>query len=336
MIVLLQKTNDIVTERIVAQKRLESRSEGSYASENRKHGAGMADGIGDIELFCAVAEAGGISAGARQLESSPPAVSRGFSALEARLGVRLAERSARRFRLTDEGKLYYKHCQGIVRELRDAEAEVSARGETARGLLKVGAPMEFGRRRVAPLLAQFAAKHPELEVHLVLSDAGLEIGQDGLDVALRVDRPDDQAIITRKLASARRVLCAAPSYLAARETPNSPVDLASHECLRLARRHRLHDRWRFHTENGVEEIKVTGHLSSSSGDVLHGWALQGHGLSLEALWDVTEDLRSGHLIECLADCRWENIELFATFLPGQPVPPRIRLFVDFMVSMLVS
>jgi DNA-binding transcriptional LysR family regulator len=220
--------------------------------------------------------------------------------------------------------------------LRDAEAEVSARGETARGLLKVGAPMEFGRRRVAPLLAQFAAQHPQLEAHLVLSDAGLEIGQDGLDVALRVDRPDDQAIITRKIASTRRVLCAAPSYLAAHGTPSAPADLANHECLRLARRHRLHDRWRFHTDNGVEEIKVSGHLSSSSGDVLHGWTLQGQGLSLEALWDVSEDLQGGQLIECLADCRWENIELFATFLPGQPVPPRIRLFVDFMVSMLAN
>lgn len=294
----------------------------------------MADGVGDIELFCAVVEAGGISAGARALDSSPPAVSRRLSALEARLGVQLAERSARRFRLTDEGKLYHDHCRGILTALRDAEAEVSARGETARGLLKVGAPMEFGRRRVAPLLAEFAAQHAKLEVHLVLSDAGLEVGQDGLDVALRVDRPDDLSIMTRKIASTRRVLCAAPSYLAAHGMPRVPTDLASHECLRLARRHRLHDRWRFHTPNGVDEIKVSGHLTSSSGDVLHGWTLEGRGLSLEALWDVAEDLRDGRLIECLGNCRWDGIELFATFLPGQPVPPRIGLFVDFIASKL--
>ena len=296
----------------------------------------MADGIGDIELFCAVVETGGISAGARALDSSPPAVSRRLSALEARLGVQLAERSARRFRLTDEGILYHGHCSGILTALRDAEAEVSARGETARGLLKVGAPMEFGRRRVAPLLAEFAAQHAKLEVHLVLSDAGLEVGQDGLDVALRVDRPDDLSIMTRKIASTRRVLCAAPSYLAAHGMPRVPTDLASHDCLRLARRHRLHDRWRFHTPNGVDEIKVSGHLTSSSGDVLHGWTLEGRGLSLEALWDVAEDLRDGRLIECLGDCRWDGIELFATFLPGQPVPPRIRLFVDFIVSKLAN
>jgi DNA-binding transcriptional LysR family regulator len=293
----------------------------------------MADGVGEIELFRAIVEAGGISAAALALGSSPPAVSRKLAALEARLGVQLAERSARRFRLTDEGTLYDEYCRAILASLRDAEAEVSARGETARGLLKVGAPMEFGRRRVAPLLGDFAARHPGLEVHLVLSDAGFEVGQDGLDVALRIDRPDDPSIITRKIATTKRILCAAPSYLAARGTPVTPADLANHECLRLARRHRLHDRWRFRSASGQEEeIRVAGHLSSGSGDVLHGWALEGRGLSLEALWDVAEDLESGRLVQCLADFWCDSIELFAAFLPGHPIPPRIRLFVDFVAA----
>jgi DNA-binding transcriptional LysR family regulator len=292
----------------------------------------MADGIGDMELFRAIVAAGGISAGALALGSSPPAVSRRLSALEARLGVRLAERSARRFRLTDEGVLYGERCRTILGELRDAEAEVSARGAAARGLLKVGAPMELGRRWIAPLLAEFAAAHPALEAHLVLSDAGLEIGQDGLDVALRVDRPNDPAVIARKIAATRRLVCAAPAYLAARGTPAKPADLIGHDCLRLARRHRLHDLWRFQGEHGFEEIKVGGHLSSGSGDVLHGWALDGRGLSFEALWDIAEDLQAGRLVECLGGYRCDDIELFACFLPGQPVPPRIRLFVDFMAA----
>lgn len=293
-------------------------------------------GIGDIELFCAVVEAGGISAAALASGSSPPAVSRRLSALETRLGVRLADRSARRFRLTDEGALYYQHCRRILANLRDADAEVSARGAAARGLLKVGAPMELGRRRIAPLLAEFAGRHAGLEAHLVLSDAGLEVGQDGIDVALRVDRPDDPAVIARKIASTRRVLCGAPGYLATRGVPERPADLAGHECLRLARRHRLHDRWRFRTENGVEEIKVGGRLSSSSGDVLHGWALEGWGLSSEALWDVAEDLQAGRLVECLADYWCDEIELFVAFQPSHPIPPRIRLFVDFMAASRLS
>ncbi len=296
----------------------------------------LPDRIGDVELFCAIVEAGSISAAALASGSSPPAVSRRLSALEARLGVRLAERSARRLRLTDEGTLYYQQCRDILANLRDAEAEVSARGAAARGLLKVGAPTELGRRRIASLLAEFAAAHPGLEIHLVLSDAGLEVGQDGIDVALRIDRPDDPSVIARKIAASRRILCGAPSYLAARGKPARPTELASHECLRLARRHRLHDRWRFRTENGVEEIKVGGHLSSSSGDVLHGWALAGLGLSSEALWDVTEDLQAGRLVECLADYSCDAIDLFATFQPGNPIPPRVRLFVDFVASCRLS
>lgn len=295
------------------------------------------DGIGDLELFHAIVEAGGISAAALALGSSPPAVSRRLSGLETRLGVRLADRNARRFRLTGEGALYYEHARSILAELRNAEAEVSARGTTARGLLKVSAPMELGRRRIAPLLMEFAAQHPALELHLVLSDAGLEVGQDGLDVALRVDRPEDPAIIARRVASTRRVLCAAPPYFAARGTPLAPADLANHECLRLARRHRLLDSWHFRHENGGEEIiKVGGHFSSSSGDVLHSWALEGRGISLEALWDVAEDLQAGRLVECLTEYPCDSIDLFATFPPGQPVPPRIRLFVDFIAAALFS
>jgi DNA-binding transcriptional LysR family regulator len=102
--------------------------------------------------------------------------------------------------------------------------------------------------------------------------------------------------------------------------------------LRLARRCRLDDNWRFRVEDAFSEIKVCGHLSGSSGDVLHGWALEGRGFPLEALWDVAEDLQAERLVECLADCRWEEIELFVAFMPGHPVPPRIRLFVDFMAS----
>ncbi len=298
--------------------------------------AALADGFGDIELFRAVVEAGGISAGAVALGSSPPAVSRRVKALEARLGVRLADRNARRFRLTDEGALYYEHCRNILKDLRDAEAEVSARGATARGILRVGAPMELGRRRIGPLLAEFAALHPALEVYLALSDAGLEVGEDELDVAIRIGRPDDPAVITRKIASTKRIVCAAPSYFAARGIPARPADLADHECLRLARRHRLHDRWRFRAESGVEEIRVGGHFSSGSGDVLHAWALEGRGLSLEALWDVADDLQAGRLVECLADYWCDSIDLFAAFLPGRPPPPRIRLFVDFIASARLS
>ena len=203
----------------------------------------MADGLGDLALSAAIAAAGGVSAAAMELGSSPPAVSRRLAAMERRLGVRLAERSARRFRLTDERRLYADRGRALLASLRDIEAEVSTRGTLAYGVLKVGAPIELGRRRIAALLANFAERRPRVNAHLTLSDSGLEVGQDALDVVLRFGHPEEQALIARKLVTVRRVLCASPSYLARRGTPQTLDDLAGHDCLLMTRRHGCAEPW---------------------------------------------------------------------------------------------
>jgi len=285
-----------------------------------------------MELFRAVVEAGGISAAARLLNSSPPAVSRRLAAIEARLGVSLIERRSRRFRLTEEGRFYYERSATVLADMRDMEAEVSARSHTVRGRLRVGAPTEFGRRYIARLLSEFAADHPGLEAHLVLSDIGFEVTDDSLDVGLRIGQPDDLALIARRLTTTRRIVCGSPDYFSRHGMPGKPEDLMRHNCLRLARRHRLHDRWQFEIDGRTQQVAVSGKLSSGSGDVLHGWALAGEGLSLEAFWDVEDDVAAGRLVQCLADYWCDEIELFATFAPAKPVPLRIRLFVDFMTK----
>ena len=226
------------------------------------------DGISDAAFFRALVEAGGITAAAASLDSSPPSVSRRLAALERRLGVRLADRSAKRFGLTSEGELYYARSAELLAILRDTEAEVSARGAVARGRLRLGAPMDLGRRHVAPLLARFTRDHPGLEAHLILSDSGLELGQDGLDIALRIGPPLEAGVISRKLVDCPTLICASPAYVARQGLPDSLDDLANHECLRLARKHRLVDVWRFRTDNGLREIAVGGQLASESGDVL--------------------------------------------------------------------
>jgi LysR family transcriptional activator of dmlA len=290
------------------------------------------DAISDFALFRAIVEAGGISAGAIALQSSPAAVSRGLTALETKLGVRLAERSSRRFRLTDEGLLLYERSRAILESVRDAEAEVASRGGAARGLLRVGAPTDLGRRHVAPLLAAFAAQHPGLGAHLVLSDAGLEVEADACDLVLRYGLPDDPAMVARKIATTARLLCASPSYLAQRGAPQSPDDLHGHSCLRIARRHQLLDRWRLTREGETCEVAVSGPLSSGDGSVLYEWALSGEGISLEAHWDVAGDLAAGRLVEVMPDYRGAPAELYAVFAPGKPVPPRIRLFADHLAK----
>lgn len=297
----------------------------------------MADGISDAQFFIAIAQAGGVGAGALALRSSPPAASRRLAAIERRLGVRLAERSARRFRLTDEGQLYLQRAHELLSALRDMEAEVSSRGASARGLLRVAAPTDLGRRRIAPALAAFADAHPGVSIQLIASDRGAELGEDGLDIAVRTGLPSDPAVIVRKLVTAPMKLCAAPAYLAERGAPRDIAALPAHSCLVLARRHGHVSRWRYHTDTGeVRDVEVGGRLSSTSGDVLRQWAIDGAGLSLEAEWDVAADLAEGRLIECLANIAWVEVSLYATFLPGRPIAPRVRLAVDWVAETFAS
>jgi len=199
-------------------------------------------------------------------------------------------------------------------------------------LLKVGAPSDLGRHHLAPILASFVGRHPGLDAHLVLSDAGLENEADGCDVVLRFGLPNDPGMIARKIAATTQLVVAAPAYLARRGVPTSPEALKHHNCLRLARRHRMIDLWLFKRGEEAFEARVTGALSSADGAVLRGWALSGEGVSWEALWDVADDLAAGRLVHLLPDYRSVEMELYAVFAPGRPVPPRIRLFVDHLVQ----
>jgi DNA-binding transcriptional LysR family regulator len=289
------------------------------------------DSISEFALFRAIVDAGGISPAALKLRSSPAAVSRRLSALEARLGVRLADRSSRRFRPTDEGLLLYDRSLAILDQVRDAEAEVASRGGIARGLLKVGAPVDLGLRHLSPRIASFVAQHPGLDAHLILSDAGLENEADGCDLVLRLGLPADSNMVARKIATTIQIAVAAPTYVDRRGAPTTPDDLKAHNCLRLSRRHRMVDMWRFAQGAESVEVRVTGTLSSANGSVLRSWALSGEGVSWEALWDVADDLRSGTLVRLLPDCQGVDIDLYAVFAPGKPTPPRIRLFVDFLI-----
>lgn len=295
-------------------------------------GAGL-DEISDLALFRAIVDAGGISAAALALQSSPPAVSRRLSALEARLGVRLAERSSRRFRLTNEGLLLSERGRAILDQLRDVEAEVASRGGAARGRLRVGAPTDLGHRHIAPRLAAFVAQHPGLEGHLILSDTGLEVEADACDLVLRFGLPNDPWVIARKVSTTKRVLCAAPSYIAKHGRPETPEALANHSCLRFTRRNQWLDRWSFSPSEGTaREVKVGGALSSGDGGVLREWALSGEGISLEAFWDVAEDLAAGRLVEVLPDYQSAALDLYAVFAAVKPTPPRVRLFVDHLIE----
>jgi len=294
----------------------------------------MADEVAELQLFVEIVKAGNLSAAARALNSSPAAMSRGLSALESRLGVRLVTRTSRTFELTEEGHVFYERCERIVADIAEAEAEASSQGKTLKGKLRVGAPMGIGRRLVAPLVASFVERYPGIQVHLNLSDSGLDVIDDGLDVALRVGLPTDTSVIAKKILSTRRIVCASPSYLKRHGIPRRPEDLRQHDCIRLVRGRRVMDAWSFQEGGERFEMTVSGTLTTTSGEVVHNWVRAGRGIALKAVWDVQPDLEAGTIVECLKDFWCDEIELFAICASRQHLFPRIRVFLDFISSML--
>ena len=291
----------------------------------------MANDISELRLFSAIVEAGSLSESAKRMNISVAAISRSLAALERRLNVRLLTRTSRRFELTAEGALLHGHAVDILRALDEAEAEVSAKSDAPRGLLCVGAPSELGRKKIAPLIEQFSARFPTMEVRLVLSDIGFDVIDDQLDVALRIGLPTaDTGVVARKLMESRRVVCVAPSYARLHGVPQTPEALQDHDCLRLVRGHRVFDRWRFQRDGAFVDIDVKGRLSTASGEVLHDWALAGRGVALKALWDIEQDLQSGALIACLAAYNCDLIDLYAVYVRQRYPSPRLRVFLDFL------
>ena len=296
----------------------------------------MPDQIDDLRLLTVVVAAGSLAGAAKRLGSSAPAMTRRLAAMEQRLGVQLIERSARRFLLTEQGAYLHERALKIVREVDEAEAEASARGNAPGGLLRIGAPTELGRRVIAPLLGRFRARCPDLEVLLVLSDAGLNPVDDDLDMVLRNGMPDDPAIVVRKLLTSRRIVCATPHYLATRGQPATPDDLLDHDCIRLVRGRHVFDQWPFIEGGQRRVVQVRGTLSSTSGEVIHNWVMAGMGIGLKALWDIHEDLHAGTLVACLGDHWCDEIELFACFPSRGHLPRRVRAFTSFLADHIAA
>ncbi len=294
----------------------------------------MADEISDLRVFTRIVAAGSLSEAARRTFSSLPAVSRRLAALETRLGVRLIDRGPRRFTLTDEGSLLHERAVAILRDLDEAEAAASAHAKQPRGHLRVGTHLELGRRRIAPLIGEFTARHPGITVELVLSDSQLQLVESEIDVGLQMDPPSDGNLVSRTVLTGLRVVCASPEYLATHAALQRPIDLQQHNCIRLVRGRHVLEHWPFREEGRITQIQVRGSLLTNNAEVLHDWAAAGRGVGLKALWDIQEDLAAGRLIRLLQPFECDEAKLYVTYATRTHLPPRMRLFIDFMLGAL--
>jgi DNA-binding transcriptional LysR family regulator len=294
----------------------------------------LSDEISDLRLFTRIVVAGSLSEAARRTHSSLPAVSRRLAAMEARLGVRLIDRGPRRFTLTEEGSVLYERALNILRDLDAAEAEATAQAKHPRGRMRVGVPLEIGRRRIAPLVAEFTARYPGISIELVLSDSRVDILEEEIDIGIHVDAPQDGNLISRVLLYSSRVIVASPEYLARHPAPAKPIDLLEHDCARLVRGRRVFDSWMFKEDGRVREVQVQGTLLTNNSEVMHEWALAGRAVTIKALWDVEDDIQAGRLVQLLKPFQCDELNLYATYATRTHLPPRMRLFIDFVVQEL--
>ena len=288
----------------------------------------------DLGFFNSLAAAGSLSAAARELGVSTPAVSKHLAVMEARVGLPLVNRSTRRMSLTPEGELLLEHARRILGEIDEMQSLLGLSKATPQGLLRVNATLGFGRSHVAPLISRFVRKHPLVQVQLQLSVNPPPLTDDSFDVCIRFGAPPDTRVVSRLIAPNRRLLCAAPAYLAKHGTPKAPADLARHNCIGIRQGEEAYGLWRLSSGRGkgasAVAIKTQGNLTTNDGEIAVNWALDGHGILMRAEWDIDRYLRSGRLVQVLPQYHTPDADIHAVYPQRHRLAARVRAFVDFV------
>ena len=288
----------------------------------------------DLGFFSTLAGAGSLSAAARELGVTTPAVSKHLALMESRLGVPLVVRTTRRMSLTPEGELYLESARRILGEIDGMEELLGLSKATPKGLLRVNATLGFGRSHVAPLISRFVRKHPQVEVQLQLSVNPPPLTEDSFDVCVRFGAPPDSRVIARYIAPNRRLLCASPAYLSKHGVPKIPNDLTKHNCIGIRQGEEAYGVWRLTSGRGksatTEAVKTRGNLTTNDGEIAVNWALEGHGVLMRAEWDIERYLRNGRLVHVLPQYHTPDADIHAVYPQRHQLAARVRAFVDFV------
>lgn len=290
--------------------------------------------LDNIRTFVRVHDLGNMSAAARDLRISAAVASSRISQLEEHLNVRLFQRTTRMLNPTEQGNLFYRGAVKILEAVDEAEAEITSVTQTPRGSLHVAAPLGVGQRLIAPVVPEFKKAYPLIHVRLRLSDRKLDLAAEGLDAAFFLGVPEDSNLKIRKIADCPRVLCAAPSYIARRGLPQSADDLKSgaHDCLNLRYPGAPEFQWPLKVDGEVRRVAVTGPFESDHGDVLTNWALDGHGIILKPVFEISEHLASGRLVPVLESEPPVPIQMACLYVHRRRQDPKVRLLMEFMVG----
>lgn len=293
----------------------------------------------DLGFFVALANAGSLSAAAREQGVSVAAVSRHLAQMEARLGTALINRTTRRMSLTPEGEVYLDQARKIQGHIDDLEDRLLGAAVAPQGLLRVNATLGFGRSHIAPLISAFCRQYPRVDVQLQLSVNPPTSTDDVFDVCFRFGNPPDSRSIARFIAPNRRLVVASPAYLQKHGEPAVPEDLVRHNCIGIRQGDDAHGLWRFTSRQGrgrrgeqMHSVKVRGSLTTNDGGIAVNWALDGHGILLRAEWDVRKYLQSGQLVQVLVGYNSPDADIYAVYAERHRSSVRVRALTDFVAA----
>jgi DNA-binding transcriptional LysR family regulator len=291
------------------------------------------DRLQELAVLVAVIDHGSLAAASRRLRQSPPAVTRALAALEDRVGVRLIERTTRRLSATEAGRVFAGRARALLNEYDSAVAGLSE--APLRGMLRVTAPLQFGRRHVAPLVIGFLAAFSEMQVELVLNNRNLDLIEHGLDVALRIGPLEDSALRARRVGEVRRILVASPAYLATRGTPKKPADLAVHDTIFETTREEPLE-WRFGPRKRTTVVRLSPRFLVNDAETRFVAARAGQGIARVLSYQVSEDLEAGSLVRLLPAFEPAPLPVHLVALGGGHKAPKVKAFLDYAAASLAG
>lgn len=287
------------------------------------------DIIEPLKSFVRVFETKSFSIPAREARTSQPTISRQIAALEARLGTRLFARSTRALTPTEAGVEFYAQARRVLETLAEAEASVAKSNAGVVGILRLACPVAFGRLHVVPRLGRFMRRHPDVKLDLVLSDQFVDLVEEGVDLSIRVGEVKSPDLIAQRIGETRRVALAAPDYLAQRSTPQTPRDLAAHDCIvytRLA----TGTRWHFGGPGGPYEVEVDGRFRANNSEAVREAILAGLGIGVVPVWLLADETERARLQTVLADYEPARLPINAVYPSRRFVPHKVRAMVEFL------
>lgn len=289
------------------------------------------DRLQELAVLVAVVDHGSLVAAARRLRRSPPAVTRALAALEDRVGARLIERSTRRLAVTELGRAFAEQARALLNAYDMAVGGITT--TPLRGLLRVTAPLQFGRRHVAPLVTEFLDKYREIRLELILNDRNLDLIEEEIDVAVRIGELADSSLVARRVGEVRRILVASPAYLSRRGTPKNPADLATHDTIfGTARSEPLE--WRFGPPKGTTVVRLSPRLMVNETEARLVAVRAGQGITRVLSYQVNEDLKRGALIRIMATFEPPVLPIHLVTTSGGHKAPKVKAFLDYSAASL--